>query len=98
LKLKFVQNWSFQILQAMVYLHEQSPPIIHGDIRSQNIFIVTSINVVKLGDFGLAVLLDNSTDYIPGRINYMASEIFEKQYDQLIDIYAFGMCLLEMIT
>lgn len=28
----------------------------------------------------------------------MAPEMYEEQYDEKVDVYAFGMCMLEMIT
>jgi WNK lysine deficient protein kinase len=35
---------------------------------------------------------------IVGTIGFMALEIFEEDYNELVDIYAFGMCVLEMVT
>jgi WNK lysine deficient protein kinase len=29
---------------------------------------------------------------------FMAPEIFDEQYDELVDVYAFGMCMIEMVT
>lgn len=41
----------FEIARALNYVHTLNPPIIHRDIKPQNIFI-TSNNAAKLGDFG----------------------------------------------
>lgn len=35
---------------------------------------------------------------ISGTPEFMAPELYEEEYDELVDIYAFGMCLLELVT
>lgn len=52
-----LKRWAWQILCGLVYLHGHSPPIIHRDLKSDNIFINGSEGVVKIGDLGLATLL-----------------------------------------
>lgn len=34
----------------------------------------------------------------PGTPEFMAPEIYEEEYNELVDIYSFGMCVLEMVT
>ena len=54
-KLKVLKNWCRQILMGLDYLHSLQPPIIHRDIKCDNIFINgLSEGEVKIGDFGLA--------------------------------------------
>src|SRR5262249_50914680 len=48
-----VLDWADQLLDALEYLHTQDPPIIHRDIKPQNLKL-TSGNKVVLLDFGLA--------------------------------------------
>ncbi len=48
-----VMNWADQLLDALDYLHTQEPPIIHRDIKPQNLK-VTSRGQMILLDFGLA--------------------------------------------
>lgn len=50
---KEVTNWSFQILDALDYLHNQNPPIIHRDLKPANLKLTTR-GKVKLLDFGIA--------------------------------------------
>lgn len=44
-------NLLFEIARALNYVHSLNPPILHRDIKPQNVFI-TSNNTAKLGDFG----------------------------------------------
>ena len=48
-----VLQWADQLLDALDYLHSQQPPIIHRDIKPQNLKL-TSRNQIVLLDFGLA--------------------------------------------
>lgn len=52
-----VKRWAWQILCGLVYLHGHAPPIIHRDLKCDNIFINGSEGVVKIGDLGLATML-----------------------------------------
>ncbi|KAM3342199.1 hypothetical protein P3S68_027165 [Capsicum galapagoense] len=79
-----------------------SPKIIHRDIKCDNVFVDSDGKRVTLGDFGLAVRL-NEGDFVKDQqINcapeFMAPECFEGEYNELVDVYAFGTCLLEMVT
>ena len=52
-----LKRWAWQILCGLVYLHGHNPPIIHRDLKCDNIFINGAQGVVKIGDLGLATLL-----------------------------------------
>ncbi len=52
-----LKRWAWQILCGLVYLHGHTPPIIHRDIKCDNIFINGSDGTVKIGDLGLATML-----------------------------------------
>ena len=56
--------------------------------------------ILNIGDLGLAATLGNDhvAHTIIGTPEFMAPELYEEDYDELVDIYSFGMCLLEMIT
>ena len=133
--LRALKKWSRQILEGLLYLHSHDPPIIHRDLKCDNIFVNGNQGEVKIGDLGLAAILrqaqsahsvigeDRITIYfsffllvldaqagfgnggddlivamISGTPEFMAPELYEEEYNELVDIYAFGMCLLELVT
>lgn len=51
-----LKRWAWQILQGLVYLHGHNPPIIHRDLKCDNIFVNGASGVIKIGDLGLATL------------------------------------------
>jgi WNK lysine deficient protein kinase len=95
-----LKRWAWQILCGLVYLHGHNPPIIHRDLKCDNIFINGSDGVVKIGDLGLATMLRSRTapQSVLGTPEFMAPELYEEEYDDRVDVYSFGMCLLELAT
>lgn len=55
-----VKNWARQILRGLAYLHGHDPPVIHRDLKCDNIFINGHLGQVKIGDLGLAAILHDS--------------------------------------
>lgn len=53
---------------------------------------------MKIGDFGLATKKSLSVHSVVGTPEFMAPELYDENYTEMIDIYSFGMCLLEMVT
>ncbi len=51
-----LKRWAWQILQGLVYLHGHNPPIIHRDLKCDNIFVNGTSGVIKIGDLGLVTL------------------------------------------
>ncbi|MFT7797640.1 serine/threonine-protein kinase WNK4-like [Arapaima gigas] len=99
MKLKLLQRWSHQILKGLHFLHTRTPPIIHRDLKCDNIFITGPTGSVKIGDLGLATLKSASfAKSVIGTPEFMAPEMYEEKYDEAVDVYAFGMCILEMTT
>ena len=83
----------------MHYLHHLSPPIIHRDLKCDNIFVNGSTGEVRLGDFGLARARHSShVESVLGTPEFIAPELYDALYTESVDVYAFGMCALEMIT
>ncbi|XP_072224476.1 serine/threonine-protein kinase WNK4-like isoform X2 [Leuresthes tenuis] len=99
MKLKLLQRWSLQVLKGLYFLHSRSPPILHRDLKCDNIFITGPNASVKIGDLGLATLKKASfAKSVIGTPEFMAPEMYEEKYDEAVDVYAFGMCMLEMAT
>ncbi|NXP47184.1 WNK3 kinase, partial [Heliornis fulica] len=91
-------------LKGLHFLHTRTPPIIHRDLKCDNIFITGPTGSVKIGDLGLATLMRTSfaksviARHLVGTPEFMAPEMYEERYDESVDVYAFGMCMLEMGT
>ncbi|TKY51155.1 Serine/threonine-protein kinase WNK1 [Spatholobus suberectus] len=97
--IRAVKHWCRQILEGLLYLHSHDPPVIHRDLKCDNIFINGNQGEVKIGDLGLAAILRKSNDArCVGTPEFMAPEVYEEDYNELVDIYSFGMCILEMVT
>ncbi|XP_030050135.1 LOW QUALITY PROTEIN: serine/threonine-protein kinase WNK3 [Microcaecilia unicolor] len=99
MKPKVLRSWCRQILKGLQFLHTRMPPIIHRDLKCDNIFITGPTGSVKIGDLGLATLMRTSfAKSVIGTPEFMAPEMYEEHYDESVDVYAFGMCMLEMAT
>lgn len=86
-------------MKGLKYLHELQPPVIHRDIKCDNIFINSNNGEIWIGDLGLSTILTTShTKSVLGTPEFMAPEFYDENYGIRVDIYAFGMCVLEMIT
>ncbi|KAL1339851.1 hypothetical protein AAHE18_U071000 [Arachis hypogaea] len=97
--IRAVKHWCRQILRGLLYLHSHDPPVIHRDLKCDNIFINGNQGEVKIGDLGLAAILRKShAAHCVGTPEFMAPEVYEEAYNELVDIYSFGMCILEMVT
>ncbi|WOL01411.1 putative serine/threonine-protein kinase WNK11 [Canna indica] len=81
-------------------LKNHEPCIIHRDLNCSNVFINGNDGQVKIGDLGLAAIVRKKrvAHSVLGTPEYMAPEVFEEDYTELVDIYSFGMCVLEMVT
>lgn len=99
IRLKVIKRWSIEILKGLAYLHSNNPPIIHRDLKCDNIFCNSNTGEIRIGDLGLSKNLTSShAKSVLGTPEFMAPELYEEKYGTSVDIYAFGMCVLEMTT
>ncbi|KAM6541647.1 hypothetical protein CsatB_006094 [Cannabis sativa] len=107
---KFVLSWELRydvaigIAEALHYLHKESPqPVIHRDIKSANVLLSNEFEA-KLSDFGLAIWGPITSSFVTqgdvvGTFGYLAPEYFMYgKVSDKIDIYAFGVVLLELLS
>ena len=86
------------IAEGLHYLQTRSPPIIHRDLRSPNIFLRDDRSAV-IGDFGLAREVHESVEGILATWQWLAPECIDSNggsYDCTSDIYSLGMIMWEM--
>ena len=60
LNARVLKSWCRQILKGLYFLHTRTPPIIHRDLKCDNIFITGGTGSIKIGDLGLATLKTQS--------------------------------------
>ncbi len=89
-----------QILEILIYLHALNPPVIHRDIKPQNI-IINDDGEIYLVDFGAVqdtyyTVTGGST--VVGTYGYMAPEQFRGQAYLSTDLYGLGTTLLYLLT
>lgn len=83
---------ALQVAEAMEYLHNQSPPIVHRDIKSHNV-LLHATGAAKVCDFGLVAVRAATA----GTPNYMAPELLlAKPYGRAVDVYAYAVLLNEL--
>jgi len=102
---KKVLAWAKQLSDALAFLHQQDPPILHRDVKPSNLKL-TPNGVVKLVDFGLVKILssdDATITIVQGRGTALYTPL--EQYggdtghtDVRSDIYAFGATLYHLLT
>ena len=99
-----VFEWGHQLLDALDYLHRHNPPIIHRDIKPQNLKLTERSQIILL-DFGLAkgapqLLADGTASSLFGyTLNYAPLEQIQSLgTDSRSDLYSLGATLYHLMT
>ncbi|TRY56940.1 hypothetical protein DNTS_012511 [Danionella cerebrum] len=106
MNVKAWKRWCTQILSALSYLHSCDPPIIHGNLTCDTIFIQHNglikigsvwhrlfVNVFPEGGVHGKVLLHRDDKK---NLHFFCPEYGSGEDDYTIDIFSFGICALEM--
>ena len=91
-------NIILDICEGLKEIHKRN--IIHRDLKPENIYINKDLKI-KIGDFGISKKFEKPKQYAStqkGTINYMAPEMFEKRYNNKVDIWALGCIIYELCT
>ncbi|XP_060545292.1 serine/threonine-protein kinase Nek5 isoform X2 [Pantherophis guttatus] len=95
-----ILGWFVQIALGLKHIHDRK--ILHRDIKTQNIFLSRNGITAKLGDFGIARMLNNTMEFAStcvGTPYYLSPEICEnKPYNNKTDIWSLGCVLYELCT
>ncbi len=100
------QSILLDVAQGLLYLHSQTPPIIHRDLTARNVLLNSSL-VAKITDMGVARIVNLRSDQLaatmtrgPGNITYMPPEAMgpHSKYDTSLDIFSFGNLTLFTLT
>ncbi|CAL8371183.1 unnamed protein product [Arctogadus glacialis] len=95
-----VVNWFLQVCLGLKHIHDRK--VLHRDIKAQNIFLTGGGNRAKLGDFGIARMLNNTMELARtcvGTPYYLSPEICESRpYNNKTDVWSLGCVLYELCT
>lgn len=92
-------EWARQICRALSELHSLVPPVLHRDLKPNNILLEHDRHI-RIVDFGLSARLLHQ-GYVPGTagtIAYMAPETSMGQSGPASDVYSIGLILYESLT
>eukprot|EP00002_Diphylleia_rotans_P029837 TRINITY_DN6095_c0_g1_i3.p1 TRINITY_DN6095_c0_g1~~TRINITY_DN6095_c0_g1_i3.p1 ORF type:complete len:416 (+),score=84.07 TRINITY_DN6095_c0_g1_i3:104-1351(+) len=95
-----ILSWLAQLVLGISHIHSRG--ILHRDLKPQNIFLSGSDHIIKIGDFGLAKML-NADEYftktVVGTPYYLSPEACSwKPYNEKCDVWALGCILYELCS
>lgn len=96
-----IKNIARQILEILVYLQQLTPPVIHRDIKPQNVIFQPDTGKLFLVDFGAVQDAYHHTKIgstVVGTYGYMAPEQYRGGAVLATDLYSLGCTLLFLLT
>lgn len=98
---RIIQSWMFQLCGALEHLHKHNT--LHRDLKPANIFLCNGGRLVKLGDFGLVNVLENSLDVAKSHVgtpcyNLTPELLRTGGQGRAADMWSLGVCLIECCT
>ena len=91
-------RWMDWLLDILSFLHNNVPPVIHRDIKPQNIMLDKS-GILYLVDFGLAITMEMKREYTRvGTYDYASPEHYTGAFELTSDIYSLGATFYHLIT
>ena len=92
-----------QVLIGLNWLHSQKPPILHLDLKMEDV-LHDGQGTFKLTNFGLSAILVDDAGYIesrvksPGNVGHMAPEVIKRQkFNEKADVYSMGVLMWEIL-
>lgn len=89
-----------RVARALAFAHRQG--IVHRDVKPANVIVDLERGIVKVGDFGIAHLVDTArtrTGLVLGTPSYMAPEqMAGRRIDGRADLYSLGVMLFQLLT
>ena len=93
-----------QVTQAIAYLHNQNPPLVHHDLSPNNVLLNVVSFVTKVSDFGMSRAINPSAlsrkSSIKGTQAFMPPEALHNppRYNETLDVFSFGNVILSTLT
>ncbi len=95
-----VVEWALQLCDVFIYLHQQSPPVIYRDLKSENILLYDG--QIKLIDFGIARVhkgtRQSDTELMGSPVTASPEHYGGAETDARSDIYTLGATIYELLT
>ena len=93
-----------QVTQAIAYLHNQNPPLVHHDLSPNNVLLNVVSFVTKVSDFGMSRAINPSAlsrkSSIKGTQAFMPPEALHDppRYNETLDVFSFGNIIISTLT
>ena len=95
---RVVKQWAVQLLEALAYLHSRHPfPVVHNYLKPDSIYILPNTGKIVISGLYKSVIFRNCPLYLR-KSTFQAPEHFQGVPGTGVDVYAFGMTVLEIVT